>query len=74
MSDGGWVVTWQSADEDGSNLGLYQQRNDANSDTVGPETQVNTYVTGSQSRATVTALSDGGWVVTWQSLSQGGTG
>jgi hypothetical protein len=31
------------------------------------ETQVNTYTTRSQYNPKITALSDGGWVITWQS-------
>jgi hypothetical protein len=72
LTDGGWVVTWASLDQDGSGSGIYQQRYDENGDTVGPETLVNTYTTDSQSNPSVAALSDGGWLVTW--TSRVGTG
>jgi Ca2+-binding RTX toxin-like protein len=74
LSGGGWVVTWQSADEDGSDKGIYQQRSAADGSTVGTETEVNIYTTGSQSLVSVAALSDGGWVVTWQSYGEDGNG
>ena len=38
------------------------------------ETQVNTYTTSSQQSAQITALSDGGWVITWYSWDQDGGG
>lgn len=39
---------------------------------MGEETQVNTYTTGDQTYPEVTALADGGWVVTWASNGQDG--
>ncbi|MCB5176027.1 Calx-beta domain-containing protein [Microvirga lenta] len=70
LAGGGWVVTWQSLDQDGYMNGVYQQRYNADGTASGPETRVNSYVPGSQELAAVTALSDGGWVVTWQSYGQ----
>jgi hypothetical protein len=37
---------------------------------IGTEQKVNTYTTGSQGEAQITALADGGWVVTWTSEDQ----
>lgn len=71
LADGGWVVVWQSPDGNGN--GLLQQRYDEDGTVVGSETQVNTYTTNEQINASVTALSDGGWVVTWQSWAQDGS-
>ncbi|MBR0556575.1 calcium-binding protein [Ciceribacter sp. L1K23] len=70
LSDGGWVVTWQSFDQDGSGYGIYQQRFNGEGEAVSVETRVNTHVVGYQTEATVTALSDGGWVVVWVSSDQ----
>ncbi|NIX76640.1 cadherin domain-containing protein [Microvirga terricola] len=67
LSDGGWVVTWQSYKQDGSDNGIYQQRYDASGNVAGGERLVNTLTDGNQYRASVTALTDGGWVVTWES-------
>ena len=73
LSDGGFVVTWSSYDQDGSYGGIYAQRYDANGDTNGTEFQVNTYSTDAQESPSTTALSDGGFVVTWQSFDQDGS-
>ncbi|MCQ0988718.1 beta strand repeat-containing protein [Jiella marina] len=62
LPDGGWVVVWNV----GGGIGnVEQQRFDANGDPVGGETQVNSIAGGPNSNPTVTALADGGWVVTW---------
>ncbi|WP_230534567.1 hypothetical protein [Microvirga roseola] len=74
LADGGWVVTWQSHAQDGSDRGIYQQRYNADGSLSGTEQQVNTHTTSSQEKPSVTALADGGWVVTWQSDGQDGSG
>ncbi len=73
LKDGGWVVTWASQGQDGSGLGVYQQAYNANGTARGTETQVNTYSTNDQFQPSVTALKDGGWVVTWISYGQDGS-
>jgi hypothetical protein len=73
LSDGGWVVTWQSNGQDGDNWGIYQQRYGADGNPVGDETLVNLSTSGAQISPSVVAVDDGGWVVTWESLSQDGT-
>lgn len=72
FSDGGFVVTWASLD--GSFLGVYGQRFDATGTTVGTEFQVNTTTTNEQNQSDVTALKGGGFVVTWRSFAQDGSG
>ena len=74
LSSGGWVVAWESNGQDGSQKGIFQQVYNADGSTVGSEVMVNTYVTGQQASPLVTALADGGWVVTWQSSGQDGSG
>jgi hypothetical protein len=74
LADGGWLVTWYSRPQDGDGNGIYQQRYDADGNSVGVETHVSTYTTGSQADPSVTTLADGGWVVTWQSAGQDGDG
>ncbi|MBO3762541.1 calcium-binding protein [Ciceribacter sp. L1K22] len=68
LADGGWIVTWNSGDQDGDSDGVYQQRYDANGNKVGGESRVNTTTEGSQKEPSVAALDDGGWVVVWQSF------
>jgi hypothetical protein len=72
LADGGWLVAWQSMGQDGDDLGIYQQRYDADGAAVGAETHVSTHATGRQAEANVTALADGGWVVSWRSDGQDG--
>ena len=74
LSDGGWVVTWQSLDQDGSSWGVYQQAYDVSGAAVGGEVRVNTYTSSDQDTPQIAALSGGGWVVTWQSFGQDGSG
>ncbi|HIN69502.1 MAG TPA: calcium-binding protein, partial [Methylococcales bacterium] len=67
LNDGGFVVIWTSYLQDGSSTDIYGQRFDSEGIAVGSEFQVNTYTTGIQSKPSTTALSDGGFVVTWES-------
>jgi len=75
LNNGGFVITWQSIgqDSDGS-TGIYAQRYDASGNNVGAEFQVNTYTSDNQSSPSTTALTDGGFVVTWMSYNQDGSG
>jgi hypothetical protein len=72
LSDGGWLVSWSSLGQDGSGWGIYQQRYTAAGAPSGVETRVNTYVDGYQWESSVTALADGGWLVSWVSFGQYG--
>jgi Ca2+-binding RTX toxin-like protein len=70
LADGGWVVTWRG-EGTGDSEGVFQQRYTADGDAVGDETLVNSYTTNNQYNPKVTALSDGGWVVTWDGEGTG---
>ncbi|RYE81530.1 MAG: tandem-95 repeat protein, partial [Myxococcales bacterium] len=69
LADGGFVVVWQ--DQSGDALGnqtysdVRSQRFDASGNPVGGEMVVNTTTYYSQYLPTVTALSNGGYVVLW---------
>jgi len=65
--DGGWVVTYQSWLQDGSDMGIYAQRYDLTSTKVGSEFLVNTTTSGGQCDPSITSLSDGGWIIAWHS-------
>ena len=65
LSDGGFVVTWESKDQDGDGSGIYGQRYDASGNASGAEFQINTTVASDQKGANVDSLSDGGFVVFW---------
>ena len=77
LKDGGFVVVWQSATQDGGgfgtfiqSFGIYAQRYDASGNPSGSEFQVNTYVSGGQINASVHSLENGGFIVVWQSFGQ----
>ncbi|MFK8332984.1 beta strand repeat-containing protein [Pseudomonas sp. BJa5] len=67
LADGGYVLSWQSENQDGAFTGVYAQRYDASGVAVGGEVQVNTTIYGMQQEPTIDALSDGGYVVSWMS-------
>ena len=73
MPDGGFVVTWSSWAQDGDSYGIFGQRFDESGAALGSEFQINTYTTDFQTRSDITALADGGFVVTWQSSGQDGS-
>ncbi|MCJ8052799.1 putative Ig domain-containing protein [Shinella curvata] len=71
--DDGWVVTWQSGGQDDPlSVGIYQQVFDSQGSALGEERQVNIYTPGDQAEPKITSLSNGGWVVTWNSFYQDG--
>jgi hypothetical protein len=74
LQDGGFVVTWTSDGQDGAGFEIYGQKFDSAGSIAGGEFRVNTYLTGDQEWSEVSALSDGGFVVTWMSLAQDGSG
>lgn len=80
LSSGGFVVAWQNCPlldggppgHDGSGCGIYSSRFDASAVMQGAEFQVNTTTDNKQGRPATAALSNGGFVVAWESLQ--GTG
>jgi Ca2+-binding RTX toxin-like protein len=74
LSDGGWVVTWQSSGQDSDDNDIYHQRYDADGAAIGTEKKVNFVTAGEQKSPSMTALADGGWMITWQSNNQNGSG
>ncbi|MDV6345453.1 DUF4347 domain-containing protein, partial [Nitrosomonas sp. Is37] len=74
LADGGFVVSWESWNQDGSGYGIYAQRYNADGTVRGAEFLVNTTVANNQYDPTITALADGGFVVSWMSLNQDGSG
>jgi len=74
LLEGGFVVTWMSDGQDGNPQGIYGQVFDSSANKVGGEFQVNTYTTSTQGWPSVAGLSGSGFVVTWQSSGQDGSG
>jgi hypothetical protein len=74
LDNGGFVVAWQSALQDGSRLGVYAQRYNARGVRAGGETRINTTSVGDQGTPRVAGFSDGGYVIVWASRNQDGSG
>ena len=73
LLNGGFVAVWDSSGQDGNSNGIYAQRYDGNAAKAGSEFKVNTYTTNSQSDPAITGLSDGGFIVVWESAGQDGS-
>ena len=71
---GNFVVVWFSVASDGPDYGssIQARRYDAAGAALGPEFQVNSYTTGSQSRPSVAADGAGKFVVVWESDGSSG--
>ena len=74
FEDGGYVIAWQSKDQDGDDFGVFVRAFDAAGGTTGPEVQVNQVATDIQQNPDLAVLADGGFVVTWESKNQDGDG
>jgi len=72
LSHGGFVVIWESQDnyrdQRNESRAVYGQRYDADGTELGEEFRIARHGTADQERPSVTGLSDGGFVVAWQSL------
>ena len=72
--DAGFVVAWDSAEQDGSGRGIYAQRFDASGTALREEFRVNTCISDDQVWPSVAMSSDGSFVVAWHSNGQDGDG
>lgn len=73
-ANGNYVIVWTSSNSDGSGTGVYAQRYNARGVAQGLPIRVNTTTTGDQKWGTVAVKSDGGFIVTWTSVGQDGSG
>jgi hypothetical protein len=69
-SDGDFVITWMSDNQDGDSYGIYAQRYNNAGIAQGSEFRVNSFTTDTQSYSSVDMDSDGDFVVTWDSWGQ----
>lgn len=68
LADGGYMVVWSSKNQiEGMDKDIFAQRYDAVGSKIGEEIQVNTVTQSEQDGASITVLSNGNSVVTWQS-------
>ena len=70
LADGGFLITWSSMGQDGSNLVVYAQRFDTNGTCLGLEFRVNIFTTNDQFKAFPASLGEEGFVILWQSYNQ----
>ena len=72
----GFVVSWQSLDQDGSAYGVFARRVNGSGVPLGTDFQINAYTTGAQDGHPVAAMEEGGnFVVAWRTTApQDGSG
>ena len=70
LADGGWVVTWHVA-RGGSDYDVFQQVFAADGSSSGTDILVNETTAEAQLFSSITALDNGGWVVTWETNHNG---
>jgi len=68
LSDGGYVISWQTYTED-NNQGISAQLFNREGQAVGSEVFVNTTTDGDQDISRIVGLEGGGYVIVWQSSS-----
>jgi len=73
LANGGYLITWVSAGQDGSGTGIFAQRFDRGGQKVGAEFQVNHLTAGDQQHTAILAMEDGGWVIAWSGPIEGGS-
>jgi flagellin-like hook-associated protein FlgL len=74
LSDGNFVATYSINGQDGSDFGIYARKFNASGTALGAEFRVNTFTSNEQRNPSVAALNNGGFVVTWDSAGQDGSG
>ncbi|MBI3446095.1 MAG: cadherin-like domain-containing protein, partial [Magnetospirillum sp.] len=74
LSDGGYVVAWQSNGQDGDTWGIYGQVYNANGTARGSEFRLSNYTAGEETDVSLAATNDGGFVATWEQWGSGGGG
>ncbi|MBF0383773.1 MAG: hypothetical protein HQL69_22375, partial [Magnetococcales bacterium] len=73
LNDGKVAVVWNSDDQDGDEGGIYGQLYDADGTALGTEFQVSTTTAKDQTKPDLAPLSDGGFLVSWQTENDSGT-
>jgi hypothetical protein len=73
-SDGDFVITWASWEQDGDAYGIYAQRYNSGGTPQGTEFRVNSHTTSYQNRPWVAMDNTGDFIITWLSTYQDGNG
>ncbi len=74
LKNGDFIVSWSSHKQDGAQTGIFAQRFTAKGKARGGEIQVNTTTEMAQAQSHITALTDGGFLISWHSQGQDGSG
>lgn len=74
LNSGTQVICWDSWEHLGSYRGVYAQMYDENGLKIGGEIHVNTYQAHEQIKPKISALTNGGFVICWQSYHQDSLG
>ncbi|HMX16318.1 MAG TPA: Calx-beta domain-containing protein, partial [Rhodocyclaceae bacterium] len=74
LTGGGFVIVYEDSNKDGSFYGVYGRRYNSGGTALATPFIVNTTTLNSQRNAKVTGLNDGGFLVTWESEQDGGSG
>ncbi len=74
LESGDFVVAWSGRGRDGSDVGMFGQLHNSTGVPIGDNFQINTFSIGEQSRVTLSALKDGGFIAAWESAGQDGSG
>jgi hypothetical protein len=69
---GNFVVTWNALGRDGSDIGVYARRFNADGTPNGTDFLVNTHTTGDQRNPSVAMAPNGDFVISWESWNQDG--
>jgi hypothetical protein len=69
---GDFVAAWESVETDGSGIGVYAQRFEADGDPIGSPVLVNTTTAGNQSRPALATDGNGKVIIVWQGEAGGG--
>lgn len=74
LPNANFVITWDSFGQDGFGVGVYGQIYSSMGMRIGDEFQVNTYINYNQHNSAITTLSNGNFVVVWESEDQDNSG
>jgi len=74
IPDGGFVAVWESYGKDNSGYGIYGQAYNSDMSLKGEEFRVNSFTSNDQQNPSISTLSDGGFIVVWESALQDGSG
>lgn len=73
LPDGGFVVAWESFNQDGSGDGIYFQRFDSFGSPQGAETRASVTSALNQRNVSTATLADGRFAISWESNGQDGS-